>query len=64
MNIKYHTPALFLYALYLGGGVVSAGLAEAGGDGEEELEVDAGHGAGEDREVVFVEEVVDSQFQL
>lgn len=37
---------------------------ELNAEGEEEFEVDAGHGAGEDREVVFVEEVVDGELDL
>ncbi len=33
-------------------------------DADEKLEVDAGHGARQHRKIVFVEEVVDGQFQL
>lgn len=43
---------------------LKSGFSEAGGEGDEEFEVDAGHGAGEDGEVVFVEEVVDGEFEL
>ena len=37
---------------------------ELRGDTDEQLEVDARHGAREYREVIFIEKVVDSEFQL
>ena len=39
-------------------------MSEFRGNADEKLEVDAGHGAGQHREVVLVEKVVDGEFQL
>ena len=43
---------------------LSAGFAEFRRQAYEKFEIYAGHGVGEHREIVLVEEVVDGQFQL